>query len=444
MSALRKPQAPPRPRRLTAKDSMYAGLHAADVQDNLRSTSFSGLALLPDLVRMCRNRAQIQFVMSVYFHTQGCPQHGDFFVDRWHGSKAKQFRKPAYCEPMLPEDFAKEPGFTRQAFSDVMVAEERVSLIQDAIDRGIVERKCECGKSRPPVADRASCPEGDDHYRFRPLVENWRNVVTVDFGVNLRKPVQSELDKADQQDEEEANSQATTVARVVKVRAKSRFKMVAGTRYVTEEAGVKEILYDVEAPASARVDDHGVLRMKSVSAKKPPAPIIPMPAAPAKPETPARPAAETAAPSKAAAAQSPAPPTAELGLVKKLMPSLAAPEAAELATRAAAVDLAKYREFHREIVERWRGDIQDSFMRLVVARSQQLGAPHGLDPNDQIMARAVRAETKPSQKSAGLYLTTIPNWIERHARSLESGKSEQPKQRESIFARKAREVGGKP
>lgn len=63
-------------------------------------------------------------------------------------------------------------------------------------------------------------------------------------------------------------------------------------------------------------------------------------------------------------------------------------------------------------------DTDDAFIRALITKCAQevLSAGEELDVlTDEVLAYAVNHCTKPKQQSAGLYLTTVPNWIKNKA-----------------------------
>ncbi len=131
MSAQRKytpdPDSPPlsspgrRPKRAYHKQT------AKQVAAKLRSSKWTGRALLPDVFRIANGKAQAAFLWSIYFWTEGEPHVG------------KNWKAPEWTPYMPPEDFAAECGLSRPS----MIAAQ-----DDAVERGLVARMADTGPDR--------------------------------------------------------------------------------------------------------------------------------------------------------------------------------------------------------------------------------------------------------------------------------------------------------
>ena len=206
----------------------YAGQEAAAVAKDIRRSKWTGRALIADLNRIARGTCQASLLWSIYYATEGAP----------HATKGKRWKAPEFTEPMLPEDFAKEGGFTPQQMRDE---------IEDAIARKLIARQ---GST------------GDAKYQFQLCRAEWGKLPNAYIP---RKPPEraDELDEADEANTEgyEA-SRETVVARPGSVRFKPR------TRYQFEAVPVTSIEYQSQAPLRARLTTAGLLVILDAAERK--------------------------------------------------------------------------------------------------------------------------------------------------------------------------------
>lgn len=428
-------------RRITSKNSAYSGLDGDAVRKELRAVKFAGVAPLADTYRTSRGIGQAAFLQSVYTHVVGCPRLGKFIEDHWHERKKSEerWRRPEWTPVLLPEDVAKETGLSRQAIAYVEIDGEQESSVEDLITRGLIARKCRCGKDgNPVVSGRKPCPDGPDHYRYKPLLENWSSVRTVHEPV--RKPVKSEGLSDDEEGigqdpegEETENCQVSSLTsdspgKIVRVVPKRVLRLIPGRRYdIPAGDAVVAIIPEGDLPpVAAKLEEDGLhLRRAKVSADGKKAQVIPMPVVPAQPPpgSGAGDIAQSPAPPRGAPqSRGDAAPAAALhALARKALKHLDDEDAARLANAAAAIDLEQFPAVKSAVRSRYPG-AENAFLQLLIAVAREACAEVKRRYSDRQLAEAIAACHSSKQERAGLYLRTLPAWILKEAMDVEAEK----------------------
>lgn len=222
---------------------MYAGRAAAEVAKDIRRSKWTGRALIADLNRIARGTCQASLLWSIYYATEGAP----------HATKGKRWKAPEFTEPMLPEDFAKEGGFTPQQMRDE---------IEDAIARKL-------------IAHQGST--GDAKYQFQLCRAEWGKLPNAYIP---RKPAgaaeftmpdgyedEDEAEKADEANTEGYGASRETVVARKEVKPGSvRFQ--PKTRYQFAAVPITSIEYQSQAPLRARLTAAGLLVILDAAERK--------------------------------------------------------------------------------------------------------------------------------------------------------------------------------
>lgn len=222
----------------------YAGQEAAAVAKDIRRSKWTGRALIADLNRIARGTCQASLLWSIYYATEGAP----------HATKGKRWKAPDWSEPMLPEDFAKEGGFTPQQMRDE---------IEDAIARKLITRK---GAT------------GDPKYQFQLCRAEWGKLPNAyiprkPFGAaEFTMPDDYEEDSDECEEANEANTEGYEASRETVVARKEvkpgSVRFAPKTRYNFAATPVTSIEYQSQAPLRARLTAAGLLVILDAAERK--------------------------------------------------------------------------------------------------------------------------------------------------------------------------------
>ena len=222
----------------------YAGQAAAEVAKDIRRSKWTGRALLADLNRIARGTCQASLLWSIYYATEGAP----------HATKGKHWKAPEFTEPMLPEDFAKEGGFTPQQMRDE---------IEDAIARKLIARQ---GST------------GDAKYQFQLCRAEWGKLPNAyiprkPFGAaEFTMPDDYEEDSDECEEANEANTEGYEASRETVVARKEvkpgSVRFAPKTRYNFAATPVTSIEYQSQAPLRARLTAAGLLVILDAAERK--------------------------------------------------------------------------------------------------------------------------------------------------------------------------------
>jgi len=379
-----------RPKSLYGRDGPRRAALIENAREEWRESKWTALRLRADLPRLIKGPCQAQFLLSVYFETEGRRPTQDGPVRQ-------------YTAVMIPEDFADEGEFTRQPMR---------KDIEDLLRRGVASSKAiDQGHADPDEPFTLLCEKGAsglDLYRFRLCFEAWRSLPSASIP---RKGMQA-ADEADG-GEEEANTQEGRPSRVSEklllTKGASGGRPLKPGQY--RKLGAAEfrgatlpLSLDNRTPYPLAVrclltEDNGICtRVESREAKSRDAEEIRPPA----PEP------------------QPSPPRA----VRSRKSGSNGDGAGSNGNRDALKLLDQYPQCGAFIM-RYPGT-DAPFAAKVLAECQASAGAASPVLTDEALFHGLRAVTKKYQESAGLYLSTAPPWVAKWAQEVQRHPTPKP------------------
>jgi len=350
---------------------LHKGKTRVQVAASDRRSKWTAISLLPDLNRISRGTGQAAVLWSIYRHTEGEP----------HERSSKKWRPENYTPPMIPDDFAKESGFS---------SEQMAQDIKDAVARGLISRKSE---------DDGLFAEDDGHldwYRFRLCRDEWPKIPNAARPVQ-RKPVKSEGAFPEESDTS-GESQPSTLGRNVGLKL-----CAGGSRPTLVKAGESRQIGKLDwggskIPISARNETSVPVALRpAVTDEGKSIEVL----------------VETRDLDRPDCAESPAadrPPAAR-----------GQPAAGHRNGngRLVMVYMGQFPEFTRQIQDSYKAT-EDSFIERLLADCVEAIRLEGLPASLLTDSRLIEAANQcalPNQRSAGFFKTKLPTFLRNHARA---------------------------